>query len=91
VVVRLLRELKRLYLKQRDHRRALWSVEWLLLLQPESPHELLHRGLLFDRLNCLHAALADYRHYLSLYPDDDHAPAIQRRLLDLAPHAGPLH
>jgi len=90
-LVRLLGNLKRIYLRTSDFGRALACCERILLLAPDEPIELRDRGLLFEQLECYAAAAADLSRFLLLAPDDESAPAVRDRLRALLPRARQLH
>lgn len=77
--VRMLNNLKLLYLRQGDGLSALGCFDRILLLEPTSPHELRDRGLLLERLDCLHAAIEDLTAFLELAPRSEDAAAIRLR------------
>lgn len=78
--VRMLNNLKLLYLRQGDGLSALGCFDRILILEPSAPHELRDRGLLLERLDCLHAAIEDLTVYLELVPrSEDHAAIRLRR------------
>ncbi len=77
--VRMLNNLKLLYLRQGDGLSALGCFDRILLLEPAAAHELRDRGLLLERLDCLHAAIEDLSAYLELEPRSEDAPAIRLR------------
>ena len=77
--VRMLNNLKLLYLRQGDGLSALGCFDRILLLEPGAAHELRDRGLLLERLDCLHAAIEDLSSYLELEPRGEDAAAIRLR------------
>jgi len=77
--VRMLNNLKLLYLRQGDGLSALGCFDRILLLDPTAPHELRDRGLLLERLDCLHAAIEDLTGYLELAPRNEDSAAIRLR------------
>jgi len=90
ILVRLLSNLKQIYVDESDFLRALQCVDRILLLSPNEPRELRDRGILYQRLECYAAALRDFERYLQLSPDDDAAPVIRETLLDLYRQAASL-
>lgn len=66
VVVRMLLNLKRLYVNMRSFPQALQAIELLLALTPSALTELRDRGLLAYQLNDVNGALADLQTYLKL-------------------------
>jgi len=90
ILVRMLSNLKQIYVDKKDLARALACVDRILLLTPDAPRELRDRGILYERLECFSAALRDFQRYLRLAPDDDAAgtiraalPALQRQAAQL--------
>lgn len=91
ILVRMLTNLKHLYLRGRDFGRTLACSERILLLLPDSPVELRDRGLVYERLECYAAAAHDLERFLDLAPDDESAPAIRARLRALRSRPQRLH
>ncbi|MEZ4279014.1 MAG: tetratricopeptide repeat protein [Myxococcota bacterium] len=77
--IRMLNNLKLLYLRQGDGLSALGCFDRILVLEPTAPYELRDRGLLLERLDCLHAAIEDLTAYLELAPRSEDAGAIRIR------------
>ncbi|TMB00008.1 MAG: tetratricopeptide repeat protein, partial [Deltaproteobacteria bacterium] len=69
ILTRMLRNLLRAYLDQKDHEHALAAADLLLVLVPDSADEVRVRGLLYEHLECFGAALGDFRRYLELAPE----------------------
>jgi len=61
------------------------------VLTPDSPEDVRLRGLLYERLECFGAALADLRRYLALVPAAPDAQAIAARVARLAQAAAAVH
>ncbi len=91
ILVRLLGNLKAIYVRSEDFGRALACCERILLVVPDAPLELRDRGLFYERLECFGAAAADFERFLALAPDDDAAPAVRERLNSLHPRLRQLH
>jgi regulator of sirC expression with transglutaminase-like and TPR domain len=91
ILIRMLTNLKVIFLHRRDHLRALRAVERILLLAPDDTEELRARATLYHHLDAFRAALGDYRRYLELAPDAEDAPAIRSLVVDLELRAGALH
>lgn len=79
IYVRMLNNLKLLYLRQGDGLSALGCFDRILLLDPTTPTERRDRGLLLERLDCIHAAIEDLTGYLELAPRAEDAAAIRLR------------
>jgi regulator of sirC expression with transglutaminase-like and TPR domain len=91
ILVRLLGNLKLRYVRTADYGRALACCERILLVEPDLPHELRDRGLVYEKLECFGAAVADLERFLELAPDDESAPAVRERLAELRPRLRQLH
>ena len=91
ILVRMLTNLKHLYLHARDLGRSLGCCERILLLVPDAPQELRDRGLVFEQLECFAAAAADLERFLELAPDDESASAVRERLRQLRARPQRLH
>jgi regulator of sirC expression with transglutaminase-like and TPR domain len=91
ILVRLVSNLKQLYLRRRDFGRALACCERILLLTPDTPLELRDRGLVYERLECYAAARSDLHRFLELAPEDRTAPAVRQRLRELDRRQPRLH
>jgi regulator of sirC expression with transglutaminase-like and TPR domain len=91
ILVRLLGNLKVIYVRTADFGRALACCERILLVAPDAPHELRDRGLVYEKLECFGAAVADLERFLELAPDDESAEAVRERLAGLAPRLRQLH
>lgn len=83
ILQRMLNNLKFIYWRQGDYRRALHVVECLLLLRPDFPAEVRDRGLLQYQLGQLHDALHDLQRYLELFHEAPDAPVITRHIAAL--------
>jgi regulator of sirC expression with transglutaminase-like and TPR domain len=88
IVVRMLRNLKQVFLQAREFEPALACSERILLVQPELPPELRDRGLLYHQLECYSAAQADLERFLALAPDDDSADVVREKLIEIRRHGG---
>ena len=75
IVVRMLVNLKRLYVRMRSYPQARFIADLLLTVDPAAVSELRDRGLLAYHLQDFHAALQDLESYLRMLPrrvgDDD--------------------
>ena len=82
-LVRMLRNLKAIYLKHDDQLRALSCANRILAVVPSNAQELRDRGEIYERLECPRAAVADFARYLELTPEAEDAEDVHRRLVDL--------
>lgn len=91
ILLRVLRNLKGIYLGGRRLQKALAVAEIILALAPDEPGEVRDRGMLFDQLECFRPALADYQHYLALDPEAQEAESIRARIIELRDAVEHLH
>jgi len=77
ILVRMLSNLKRVYVENGDVMRTLSCIDRILLLTPEAVQELRDRGLLYRKLECFGPALRDLEHYLRLAPQGEGADAVR--------------
>lgn len=91
ILVRMLRNLKQVYLQARDPAAALGCSERILLVQPDLAAELRDRGLLYIQLGWYPAARADLDRFLALAPDDPTAPIVRDRLIAIARQGVTIH
>lgn len=89
MLIRLLANLKSLYLNVRDDARALSAVERLLLLRPSEPSETRDRGVLLARLGRRDEALEELMSYLDRAPQAADASRIRGMVRRLREGDGP--
>jgi len=80
MLVRLLLNLKYIYVKAEDYRRALAAVERLLLVSPDDSTEIRDRGFLYAHLGHPGAAVSDLESYLALVPSARDAESVRGRV-----------
>lgn len=80
ILVRILGNLKAVYVQAQLFRRALASVERILLVTPNDLEERRDRGMLLAQLNRMYEAIADTQTYLNLVPDAQDAEAVREQL-----------
>lgn len=83
MLVRMLVNLRAIYLSRGDMARAMLAVDRVICLTPDAPEPLRERGLLSMRLGAVEAARSDLERFLELVPDAQDAPAIRARLKEL--------
>ena len=83
LLVRMLTNLKFIYLNRKDLARALAAVEYILLLLPDAAMELRDRGLLYYQLGYKSNASQDLEIYLAMLPNAEDADAIRRLIEQL--------
>lgn len=83
ILARVLRNLKGIYLQQKDMLKALSATERIIALLPAAGEEYRDRGKIYLDLECFRAALSDFRHYLKLIPGAGDAQAVKQRVAEL--------
>lgn len=83
ILVRMLHNLKAIYLHEGKVGKTIGVINKILLINPALADEYRERGLLFNGSECHHAALKDLRHYLRLRPAADDADAVRALVLHL--------
>jgi len=83
ILVRMLRNLKGIYLQRSDFTKALSAADRILLIIPDFPLEVRDRGIIYQRLECFQAAITDYRRYLQLTPNAEDAGTIRSLIITL--------
>src|SRR5262249_58707397 len=68
IVLRMLNNLRGIYLEQRQYRKALAIIEMVLAIAPDSSDDLKQRGLIQYRLRNFKQARQDLETYLFLHP-----------------------
>lgn len=83
IILRMLRNLKAVYLRAQHFRNALSIMDWIVAAVPEQAPELRDRGMVYQELDCFRAAAADFERYLALSPGCDDADDIRGRIIEL--------
>lgn len=78
IYIRMLNNLKLLYLREGDALGALGCFDRILVLAPHAALEFRDRGMLLERMDCVHAAIDDYTRFLELAPHEETAPGIRK-------------
>lgn len=83
-ILRMLRNLKSMYLQKNRPEKALWPIEYILCIAPEELSQLRDRGLIYEHLEYHSAAAADFSRYLELAGRDaEDAVDVRNRLIEL--------
>ena len=77
IVLRMLNNLRAIYVSGRQHRRALEVLDAILVLAPESPEEVKQRAWVRHELGHRGAALRDLETYAGLRPEAEDAQQVQ--------------
>lgn len=91
ILVRLLSNLKQIFVHARDFERALSCCERILLLTPDVAAELRDRAGVYAQLGYLAAAAADLDRFAEIAPDDPFAAVARQQRDALRRRVGPLH
>jgi len=91
ILARMLRNLKAIYLEAGRYPQALAVMNRMLLVLPESAAELRDRGLVYERMQCHRAALADLANYVRRVPDAPDAAEMHGRIAALRAACARLH
>ncbi|MFN7087453.1 MAG: SirB1 family protein [Burkholderiales bacterium] len=83
IVVRLLRNLKEIYLHENEMMKALSAAGRIIDVAPDAAEEYRDRGRIYLDLECFRAALADFSRYLLLKPGAADAAAIVKHVAAL--------
>jgi len=91
ILARMLRNLKGIYLDQRDYVRALSAIDWIIAIMPGEATEVRDRGLIYVKLECFRAALEDLEHYMQKVPDAADMDEIRSHVVELRMSAARLN
>ncbi len=91
ILVRLLRNLKGVYLQRNQLEKVLEVMNCVLAIAPELAPEVRDRGRLLERLECLRPALEDYHRYLELVPDAADSDQVRSDLIRIQQDAQRIH
>jgi regulator of sirC expression with transglutaminase-like and TPR domain len=91
ILKRMLNNLKMIYLKQGELLKSLSVVERLVILEPDSVHEIRDRGLIYLKLDCFSQALEDLENYLKLAQHPEDAAEIREQVVALKKRTTQLH
>ena len=83
IILRLLRNLKAIYVRGQTFDRALQILHWIVAIAPDQFPELRDRAMIYQELECPRAALADFERYLELSPGCDDRDQIRSRIVEL--------
>lgn len=83
ILVRLLLNLKGIYLNAHDDARALSVIDRILLIRPDAMEEIRDRGMLFARVGRHDEAILELERYLSGVPDAPDATRVRLLLTEL--------
>jgi regulator of sirC expression with transglutaminase-like and TPR domain len=90
-VVRMLRNLKQIYIEAQKVELALSCIEMILSILPEAPDELRDRGMIYQHIEYTQGAISDLTQYLKLVPDAEERSVIEALLDSLQSQRKSLH
>lgn len=91
IVVRMLRNLKNVYLQRKELESALAMLDLILFIMPKLHEERRDRGLIYLRLDCYRAALADLEAYLAAVPAPRDAQRVREHVVQALQALRSLH
>lgn len=91
IIVRLLRNLKAIYLREHKLDKVLPIMDWIVATVPSQGPEWRDRGMIYQELECARAALTDFETYLELSPSCEDADDIRTRIIELRREAARLN
>ncbi|MBI3561030.1 MAG: tetratricopeptide repeat protein [Gammaproteobacteria bacterium] len=91
IVVRLLRNLKKIYIEKTAVAESLQVIAMILSLLPDSPDELRDRGMIYQHIDYTRGALADLSRFLELVSQAQERPLIESIVESLRQRPTHLH
>ena len=83
IILRMLRNLKAIYLREHELDKALAIMNWIVAAAPAQALELRDRGMVYHELEAFRAAQSDFEQYLRLAPAAEDMDDIRQRLIEL--------
>jgi regulator of sirC expression with transglutaminase-like and TPR domain len=83
ILLRMLNNLKAIYLRAQTYDKGLAMVDLMLLIQPDAMEQYRDRGVLNVQLRRFGAAARDFEHYLKGAPDADDRTQVEEHLKEL--------
>jgi regulator of sirC expression with transglutaminase-like and TPR domain len=90
-VLRMLRNLKQIYIEAQKVELALTCIEMILSIQADAPDELRDRGMIYQHIDYTQGAINDLTQYLELVPDAEERSVIEALLDSLQSQQKSLH
>jgi len=91
IIARVLRNLKQIHIGESQLWDAVACADRILALEPDQPHELRDRGLLYRALECWLPARADLERFLEVSPEAPEAGQVREFVADLQVRTARLH
>ena len=83
ILLRMLRNLKLIYLRSQELDSALTIMDWIVTADPRQAVEIRDRGMIYQEMECFRAAVSDFERYLELVPGCSDGEHIRDRLVGL--------
>jgi len=78
ILIRMLRNLKGIYLEQKSYRKLICVMDKLVILNPHLPEEVRDRGIIYYQMQAHRLALKDFEGYLSIAPESEDGEVIHQ-------------
>jgi len=91
ILVRMLRNLKNIYINDGQWPKALAVSDRIIAIMPDDAIEHRDRGMIYVGLECFRAALADFQSYLGRSPEAEDAGVVRQYVIDLQTAAARLN
>lgn len=76
ILTRMLRNLKGIFLEQKNFAKTIQIIDKLIVLNPDLPEEVRDRGIVYYQMQAFRKALSDFELFLSMAPDSQDADVI---------------
>ncbi len=80
IIVRMLRNLKRIYIEMSNHSKLINILDHLVVITAGEAEEIRDRGIIYYQMKAFKNALHDFETFLSIAPDSEDAEVIQQYL-----------
>ncbi len=84
IIVRVLRNLRNLYMQEGYWEKALTMADYMVDLDDDKADALRSRAAIYDQLECSASALQDYKHYITVSPNAMDLGDIRNRIIQLS-------
>ena len=84
IIVRILRNLRNIYMQNQDWDKALGIADLMINQDSDKLDSIKARAYIYDALECSRPALQDYQEYLNISPEADDIQIIRGRIMELA-------
>lgn len=91
IVVRMLRNLKRIYIENKEIEKSLMTIEMILSLLPDAADEIRDRGMIYHHIGYTPGAISDLRYFLQLVPDSEEHNVVKAVIESLAEQNTHIH